>query len=52
MSKRNVDVTEEVIEEINVEDGNDPSYQLDPGRPTCYRQNTYMLTSTRGRQPV
>ena len=48
MSKPN----EEVIEEINVEDGNDPSYQLDPGRPMCFRYNNFMLTSRRGRRPV
>lgn len=31
MSEPKVEDTEEVIEEIGVEDGSDPSYQLDPG---------------------
>ena len=26
------EVTEEVIEEIDVQDGADPSYQIDPGK--------------------
>ena len=31
MSEPKVEDTEEVIEEIGVEDDSDPSYQLDPG---------------------
>lgn len=35
MSQPQVEDTEEVIEEIGVEDGSDPSYQLDPGMAYC-----------------
>lgn len=35
MTKLEVTEKTEVIEEINVEDGADPGYQLDPGVPSC-----------------
>ena len=35
--------TEEVIEEINVEDGSDPAYQLDPGTNRSHPVNRYSI---------
>lgn len=36
MSEPRLEDTEEVIEEIGVEDSSDPSYQLDPGMAHCF----------------
>lgn len=35
--------TEEVIEEINVEDGSDPAYQLDPGTNRSHPVDRYSI---------
>ncbi len=42
------EVSEEVIEEINVEDGADPSYRLDPGPSSACDAST-MCKSTMSR---